>query len=113
MYLYAWMNPEHANEFDRTEKTAGNPLGLLPNERATKESLRDYFNYTAIVTNYKPLSFEEVEEGLRFDRLRLAKRMVELFERSAVFSKMDPQRRQEVEEYFFDDTREESPWVHI
>ena len=113
MRFYAWMLDEHRDEFDRVEETDENPLGLIPNAKATPESIRDYFNYTVIVTNHKPMSCDEIEEGLSTDPVRLSARMVEEFEKSECYKHKTEEERKEIIEFLKEEPMEQNPFIHI
>ena len=113
MRFYAWMMDEHKDEFDKAEETHENPLGLVPNAKATAESIRDYYNYTVIVSNYKPMGFDEIEEGLRFNKKRLAQKMVEAFKASECYKAKSEKEREEIIRYMEEETMEETPGVLI
>ncbi len=113
MRLYAFSREEHASEFDRVDVTERNPLGLVPNAKATPESIRDYFNYTVIVNNHRPMSLDEIDEGLSADRVRLAKAMVEAFKASECYKVKTEKEREEIIAFIEADPMEETPGVMI
>lgn len=113
MRFYAFNQEEHLGEFDRVEQTDENPLGLEPNAKATAESIRDYFNYTVLVTNHKPMSCDEIIEGLRFDRKRLAKAMIEAFRKSRCYLEKSEAERKEIIAFIEDEPFEETPGINI
>lgn len=113
MRFYNFSLPEHEKEFDKVEESEDNPLGLVPNATATPESIRDYFSYTVIVTNHKPLSCDEIVKGLSTDRKKLAKAMVEAFGKSKCYAEKSAEKRKAIIDLMNEEPLEQNPGIDI
>ncbi len=113
MRIYYFVDEEHLNEYDKVEETNDNPIGLVPNKKATPIAVRDYYRFLVEITNHKNGTLDEKIEGLVYNKELLAKTMIDAFKNSKCYQEKSEDDRTKIINFIKKDPLVESPLIFI
>lgn len=111
MRIFYFMEEEHLDEYDKVDETECNPIGLVPNAKATPIAIRDYYRYLVEINNHYVGSLDEKIEGLVYNKNLLAQTMIEEFKKSKCYISKTKGERINIINYIKKDPLVEIPYV--